>query len=448
MITIENVNLLPTNAASKDQTAGTGVLPVAGAVDQKAAFRETLQQMVDQSGTAITQLEDPETAPDIAVMLEQPESLPAIAALGGRKLPSEDAAEPDNISNFVAPAAVDGAEMSLQTVQSAADGITRENADVDTDGFDAVGFNVNPNAHFSDGRSSVPPPSKTAVAVAAQIHSDRTVRVNIRELSGPITKPMQRLQAAVDRSNTSDGDGGGRQEWLNSLHASIRNNLLGEGDNAQENKGSADVPDFSVAAETVKNRRFSDGMNEREGVDSGLTHAASRALVREVPAFGPGEVQAAGVSKTGVPVLERPLGHADWNQDLGDRVLWMAGRSMQEADLRLNPPSLGPVEVRISMNQDQASITFSSQHAVVREAIEAAIPKLRDMFGSQQLNLVDVNVSQQSFSDHQRQNDGGGFGHQETTPESAVDSKAEHVFAASVEEEAAAIDNRLLSLYV
>lgn len=70
---------------------------------------------------------------------------------------------------------------------------------------------------------------------------------------------------------------------------------------------------------------------------------------------------------------------------------------MDTAEIHLNPPHLGPVEVRISMNQDQqASIQFVSAHAGVREAIEAAVPQLREMLGNQHVALADVNVSNQA----------------------------------------------------
>ena len=118
--------------------------------------------------------------------------------------------------------------------------------------------------------------------------------------------------------------------------------------------------------------------------------------------------------------LDRPVGQSGWSQDLGERVLWMAGQGLHAAELRLNPPHLGPLEVRVKLDQDQTSIQFVSHHASVREAIESAIPKLREMLGAQQLGLMEVSVSQQSFADqrdskhshfdlgHQSQSGGSG----------------------------------------
>jgi len=57
----------------------------------------------------------------------------------------------------------------------------------------------------------------------------------------------------------------------------------------------------------------------------------------------------------------------------------MNNKSISAAEIKLNPAHLGPISVRIDVNQDQATIMFTAQHADVKEAIEASIPKLREM---------------------------------------------------------------------
>jgi flagellar hook-length control protein FliK len=102
------------------------------------------------------------------------------------------------------------------------------------------------------------------------------------------------------------------------------------------------------------------------------------------------------------PAITRPLTHPDWSKDLGDQIVWMNNKAIPAAEIKLNPAHLGPISVRIDVNQDQATILFTAQHAEVKEAIEASIPKLREMLGTQQLNLVNVNISQNSTSDQGR----------------------------------------------
>lgn len=104
-----------------------------------------------------------------------------------------------------------------------------------------------------------------------------------------------------------------------------------------------------------------------------------------------------------IPAMTKPLMHPDWNKELGERIVWMNNKELSAAEIKLNPEHLGPISVRIEMNNDQATIAFTAQHAAVRDALEASIPKLREMMNNQQLNLTDVNISQNHSSGQQQQ---------------------------------------------
>ncbi len=118
------------------------------------------------------------------------------------------------------------------------------------------------------------------------------------------------------------------------------------------------------------------------------------------PAVELAKLDRLSVNREDVPSMTKPLGHPDWDEDMGQRILWMQSKSISAAEIKLNPPHLGPITVRIDMNQDQASVAFSAQHGAAREALEAAIPKLREMMSSQNLNLADVDVSPYAQSSH------------------------------------------------
>ena len=100
--------------------------------------------------------------------------------------------------------------------------------------------------------------------------------------------------------------------------------------------------------------------------------------------------------------VNTPLAQGNWDQALGERIQWMVNQKMQGAQIKLNPAQLGPMEVRIQVQNDQASIQFNSAHSVVREALEAALPRLRDMFDASGVELVNVDVSGQPSAGEQR----------------------------------------------
>lgn len=87
-------------------------------------------------------------------------------------------------------------------------------------------------------------------------------------------------------------------------------------------------------------------------------------------------------------------GQPGWSDALGERVTWMTGNKLQNVELRLNPAELGPVRVQISIDDGNATVNFNAQHPLTREAIEQALPRLRDMLADQGLSLQNATVSE------------------------------------------------------
>jgi flagellar hook-length control protein FliK len=115
-----------------------------------------------------------------------------------------------------------------------------------------------------------------------------------------------------------------------------------------------------------------------------------------------------------LPPIEVRLGQPGWDGAFSQRVTWAATNNQQVAQLQLNPPNLGPVEVRITIVNDQTNAVFVSPHAAVCDAIEAALPRLREMLADSGLTLGNVNVSSQSFAQQQQQQQEAQQGHGES----------------------------------
>ena len=70
----------------------------------------------------------------------------------------------------------------------------------------------------------------------------------------------------------------------------------------------------------------------------------------------------------------------------------VAGKE-QSATLTLNPPDMGPMQVVLSVTNDQATVTFSAAQPEVRQALENAMPKLREMMGENGISLGNASVN-------------------------------------------------------
>ncbi len=133
--------------------------------------------------------------------------------------------------------------------------------------------------------------------------------------------------------------------------------------------------------------------------------------------------QSATPAPASTPVAT-PVGAPGWGNEIGDKVVWMVGRQETRAELVLNPPNLGRVEVSLTMNGDQATATFTSANATVREALENAMPRLREVLQGAGISLGQTQVGAESFQQAAQQqqtgdnsNRGNGRGNAEDAPQ-------------------------------
>ncbi len=116
------------------------------------------------------------------------------------------------------------------------------------------------------------------------------------------------------------------------------------------------------------------GMTPLNGVDGALATARSAAALH----------------------IERPVGSPGWGQELAQRVQWVVGKEMQSAEIRINPPHLGPIELRVTMHNDQAHVVLVTASPAVREAVEQALPRLRELLADNGISLGHAGVADHS----------------------------------------------------
>ncbi|MFP4828167.1 flagellar hook-length control protein FliK, partial [Paraburkholderia sp. BR10879] len=106
------------------------------------------------------------------------------------------------------------------------------------------------------------------------------------------------------------------------------------------------------------------------------------------------------------------VGTNDWEDALSQKVVFLSNAHQQSAELTLNPKDLGPLQVVLQVSDTHAHALFVSQHQQVREAVEAALPKLREAMEQNGIGLGSASVSD-GFSrqmNQQAQQDGSGSG--------------------------------------
>lgn len=101
--------------------------------------------------------------------------------------------------------------------------------------------------------------------------------------------------------------------------------------------------------------------------------------------------------------LAPSVGSAAWSQALGEKIVWMTAGALQTASLTLNPPNLGPLQVVLNVTNDQATASFFAAQPEVRQALEAALPKLREMMNEAGIQLGQATVGAEQQQQQQNE---------------------------------------------
>ncbi|MEG3767504.1 flagellar hook-length control protein FliK [Alteromonas sp. 14N.309.X.WAT.G.H12] len=100
----------------------------------------------------------------------------------------------------------------------------------------------------------------------------------------------------------------------------------------------------------------------------------------------------------------------DGQQQLAEKVRWMVNARNSMAEIRLDPPELGSMQVRVNVSGDSASVSFVVQSPQAKDMLMNAEPRLRDMLAEQGISLGESFVSQQQQQGSNSDGEGGQSG--------------------------------------
>lgn len=165
----------------------------------------------------------------------------------------------------------------------------------------------------------------------------------------------------------------------------------GKGDSAPEKNGfaAARQPAFLAAA-------------EKATADTAAPAAANHefrlpetAADQPSAAMPPSQASQANRAPAAVRV-DTPVGARGWDNEVGQKVVWLASREESRAEMTLTPPHLGKIEVTLTVSGDQTNALFVSASPTARDALENALPRLREIFAEAGITLGQASVNAES----------------------------------------------------
>ncbi|MGX9459968.1 flagellar hook-length control protein FliK [Shewanella sp. A14] len=291
--------------------------------------------------------------------------------------------------------------------------ITSDNADDNLGIIDNVNIkdNANDRAQSSgqiavaDGKSET---DKSVVASVAIPRTETVTEANSVNVKSDMTRPIGSAEASVD-PKTILGD-----------KTRVDGNIQLNANEPKDPKVLAKA-DFAVVLDTIATKRTSSdttaSVNQASmGLDAmaGVGDTDSRSLQNQsslTPAH-----------KSEVPQFQlslRPQGEAGGQMQemiqrfspvMKQQLITMVSNGIQQAEIRLDPPELGHLTVKIQIQGDQTQVQFHVAQSQTRDIVEQAMPRLRDMLSQEGLQLTDSHVSQGGDGRDQQQEQSSGQG--------------------------------------
>jgi flagellar hook-length control protein FliK len=248
------------------------------------------------------------------------------------------------------------------------------------------------------GTTTTPNPSADAAQAAAQA----ALAAQAGATGGGVARRLARTAA------TADASGAGASSGARSGAAAA---LAGDGPDGSARVGRRDVAGAAgtTAAAGTTGARGPDGADALAasfddrlaaagvcgsgatagGTPAGLDAGAQVAATATVPTSG----AAATAATTAHASIATPFGQPGFADEVGQRIVMFAGQRISRAELSLNPEQLGPVRIGIEVRGNEASITLEAGQPTTRAALEEALPRLRELFEANGLQLTDAQVS-------------------------------------------------------
>ena len=174
---------------------------------------------------------------------------------------------------------------------------------------------------------------------------------------------------------------------------------------------------------------FLEQLQRRRGGEAGSNQETQRSVMAEAPrndaalpkavaALAPASIlRPATADNPGMNELPPEMkelqlspraGHAAWGREMGERIGFLLHNNLKQAEIRLDPPHLGKLEIQLQVQDDKALVHIQTQTAQTRDLMDASLLRLRDALQDAGYSQVDVQVSHREQS--MGQGDGGTGG--------------------------------------
>lgn len=256
------------------------------------------------------------------------------------------------------------------------------------------------DTHVADGSSSVAPDAsllevRAIDAAGIFTFADLQALVNASE-----DQPLMSAQGTISGSPVQPG----QTQSASALMAGMFDGTPGGKGNSVPGQGKSSAESTLKLMESLVGQLSAEAKSADPGSAIASRFPGTLELAgQSLTAAGQKPLEAAIPLRGYTTSVELPVGHAEWGNKLMGKLAWLTSQNMSVAEIHLTPPDMGPMEVRVQVQNEQATVIVHTTNSAVRDQLELHSHRLRDMLGAQGLGLESFDVSDSSARSGQDQ---------------------------------------------
>ncbi|RWX56550.1 flagellar hook-length control protein FliK [Photobacterium chitinilyticum] len=384
--------LSATQAAAADMPEAGKTLPLAAQVDGEVAVDAVNTQGKAQSGAGVHQGHSPDNIVETDSMAQKKASVAGIS--------QEELAKVFAVSGLKT---VEGQATDQVSSDVSEQGEMDSDRDADVTGegaMTALGLGVAVPAAGTEVKSVQPTPQTSADLL--QSANPRTAELTKEQQASPelldsknkasnaLTSNAAATAATFTAANSqpllsSEAEQGTALNFGNPALMSATT-----GSSEAQLSGAAGAAAGVAAGALVTAMELGANESGSDGKSAELTHSLAG------PTTLQGQANAQARAEAALAQSPLQLSKEQAGDELAERVQVMMSKNLKHVDIRLDPPELGKLQIKLSLNQDQASVQFTVGNQQTRDLVEQAMPRLRELLNQQGLQLAQTSVQQDS----------------------------------------------------
>ena len=271
----------------------------------------------------------------------------------------------------------------------------------------------------TSNKADVVVPVAAVEAGAEQKNVEAKANSQVLERSVSQNNAISESTSQNQSGSSQQGSGQSNEQQSSAPISLVSEEAVEDNQEIVDKKTVAKVNDI-VTESTLKAAHVQDTMANKSLAEQSLSFAEEQSIQNVLARANADSISAQSV-KSAINIHNETIAiyRKDFSDAVKDKVMVMINQKIKQLEIRLDPPELGSMQVRLNLQNEQAAVSFIVQNQQAKEALEQNIGKLKEMLAESGIDVGDANIEQRS----QQSSEQEGFAEQNSAGSGSAENE-------------------------